>query len=557
MSDTTPHPLAQNLMIKGYLSEEKYARAATIADKEELPVAKVLVRERFVSEAHMCEVIAEATGIPYADPDALLPDPNATALLPAEWAHRIVALPFELQGNSVVVAMADPGNLGHIDDLQRLMGRDVIPALSPPTALARKVEQVFQDSTELHALRDTFASNDFAEVEEADDGDTDEAPVVKYVNLVLQQAVADRASDIHIEPTASDMWVRFRIDGVLHDRMHAPLSMATPVASRIKIMGGMDISERRIPQDGRLSVTVNNRAVDLRVATIPTVHGEKIVMRILDNSSTPVSLAEVGMSEENQRRYSEEYQRPYGMILVCGPTGSGKSTTLSTTLSTVKSPELNIITVEDPVEYQMAGVSQMQINKKAGLDFATALRSILRADPDIVLVGEIRDRETAQISVEAALTGHLVLSTLHTNDAPSAVTRLVEMGIEPFLVGSAMNIVIAQRLIRRLCGSCSEEYTPDADYLKAINFLETENEPVLRRPVGCDRCAQTGYRGRSAIHELLVTDPTIERMTSDGAHADQIREYALQTGMTSMRDDGWAKALAGITTIEEVLRVSV
>ncbi|MDQ1699553.1 MAG: type pilus assembly protein PilB, partial [Frankiaceae bacterium] len=331
------------------------------------------------------------------------------------------------------------------------------------------------------------------------------------------------------------------------------------VISRLKIMSDINIAERRVPQDGRLSVTVNQKKIDLRVATLPTVWGEKVVMRVLDNSTAMLKLSDLGFRDENYERYAVSFTKPYGMILVTGPTGSGKSTTLYATLNIVSKPEINVITVEDPVEYRIPGINQVQTNAKAGLSFASALRSILRSDPDVVLIGEVRDHETAQIAIEAALTGHLVLSTLHTNDAPSAITRLVEMGIEPFLVGSALDCILAQRLARRLCSKCREAYTPEAETLRQARFpwIEGEPLPTLYRAVGCSACAKTGYKGRLALHEVMPVSEDIERLAVERASAAVIGQVAREQGMTTLRDDGMAKVLNGVTTLEEILRVVV
>jgi type IV pilus assembly protein PilB len=386
---------------------------------------------------------------------------------------------------------------------------------------------------------------------------TEDAPIVRYVNLLITQAIQDRASDIHLEPTEHDLRVRYRIDGVLHEVMRSPRAIQSGVISRLKIMADINIAERRIPQDGRLSVTSNGKKIDLRVATLPTVWGEKVVMRILDNSTARMDLADLGFSPHNFGIFEKSYVKPYGMILVTGPTGSGKSTTLYATLNVVNRPEVNIITVEDPVEYRLPGINQVQVNNKAGLSFAAALRSILRSDPDIVLIGEIRDHETAQIAVEASLTGHLVLSTLHTNDAPSAITRLTEMGIEPFLVGSAVDCVLAQRLARRLCSKCKEQYEPSADQLESLGFIPRPEDPAptFYRPVGCPNCAKTGYKGRLALHEVMAMNEEIERLTVDRASSTQIGDVAVAGGMRLLREDGLRKAALGITSIDEIFRV--
>ncbi len=380
---------------------------------------------------------------------------------------------------------------------------------------------------------------------------------MRYVNLLVTQAITDRASDIHIEPAEHDLRVRYRIDGVLHETQRSPKQIQQGVISRVKIMSDIDIAERRKPQDGRMSVVHNGRKIDLRVATLPTVWGEKIVMRILDNSTASLDLRDLSFLDENYETYKESYTKPYGMILVTGPTGSGKSTTLYATLNAVSKPEINVITVEDPVEYRLPGINQVQVNPKAGLTFAGALRSILRSDPDVVLLGEIRDHETAQIAIEAALTGHLVLSTLHTNDAPSAITRLTEMGIEPFLVGSALDAVVAQRLARRLCGKCKVPYQPSPEEMAAARFPWVPGEPLpeLFRPGGCVTCSKTGYRGRLALHEVMRVTEEIERHAVAHSSSADIAATAVAQGMISLRNDGWQKVALGQTSIEEIMRV--
>ncbi|MDQ4137429.1 MAG: GspE/PulE family protein, partial [Actinomycetota bacterium] len=392
---------------------------------------------------------------------------------------------------------------------------------------------------------------------EAVEAAEDDAPIVRFVNLLISQAIQDLASDVHIEPGDEFLRVRYRIDGVLHEVQQAPKSIQNGVISRLKIMADINIAERRKPQDGRMAIRHAGRKIDLRVATLPTVHGEKVVMRILDNSASGRSMSDLHLLERNFETYRRSYIKPYGMILVTGPTGSGKSTTLYTTLQEVSKPEINVITVEDPVEYRMAGVNQVQVNPKAGLTFASALRSILRADPDVVLIGEIRDQETAQIAIEASLTGHLVLSTLHTNDAPSAVTRLIEMDIEPFLVGSALDCVVAQRLARRLCERCKEAYEHPHEELELLDFGSGPGQklPPLFRPVGCNSCSGTGYRGRVAVHEVMAVTEEIERLAVSRASSAEIGLKAREQGMLTLRQDGWAKVRSGLTSIEEVLRV--
>lgn len=556
------HLIVDELVARGHLTRTQADELIQRADLERRPVLRLIVDDMVVSEDTIYKVVAEAAGMEFVVPDQVDVDPTASARLPADWARRLRALPYGWEGSNLVIAVDDPTNITVADDLRRLTKSDPQLSLAAPASLMRKIGTVYRAEEELEDLAeviDNDVMNDISpDGSPLGEGAEGEAPIVRFVNLLIAQAVADRASDIHLEPTETDLQVRYRIDGVLQPQRSSSRSFAPAVVSRLKIMANMDIAERRVPQDGRMTIAIGGRNIDVRVTTLPTVYGEKVVLRILDNSSAPLALPDIGLSPYHQGIYNRYYTRPYGMILVTGPTGSGKSTSLYATLNTVRSPQTNVITVEDPVEYRMAGVNQVQINNKAGLTFATALRSILRADPDILLVGEVRDRETAQIAIESALTGHLVMASLHTNDAASAVTRLVEMGIEPFLVGSALNLVVAQRLLRKLCERCSEEFIPSDDQIKGSGFplLEGEETPVLKRAVGCEFCSRTGYRGRTAIHEMFEISPVIERLINEGAHADVLKDSAVSNGMKLMRQDGWEKVRAGVTTIEEVLRVS-
>lgn len=549
--------IIEELVNRGQVQPQTAALVLQRADTEQRSALSILLQERLVSEEQVFRLVAEVSGMEFILPDQIIVDPMAAAKLPADWARRLHALPYTWRGQNLVVAVDEPTNLQMVDDIRRLTRAEPILVLAPSTLLTRAIAASYRADSEIDGLIDDTASNQGTQG--GDIAAEVEAPIVRYVNGLIENAISDRASDIHIEPTENDLQVRFRIDGVLQARPPQSRGLQNSIISRIKIMGQMDIAERRVPQDGRISIPIAGRQVDLRVATLPTVWGEKIVLRILDNAGTPPSLSDVGLSKYHRDIYDRHYKRPHGMILVTGPTGSGKSTTLNATVNTLKSPDINVITVEDPVESRMEGVSQMQINIKAGLTFSSALRSILRSDPDVLLVGEIRDKETAQIAIEASLTGHMVLTTLHTNDASSAVTRLVEMGVEPFLVGSAVNLVVAQRLLRKLCDRCSVEFVPTAEQLRGALFPLSPGEepPTLKRAVGCDFCGQTGYRGRIAIHELLEMTPAIERMTNSGAHSDQIQQVAvMENGMRLMRDDGFEKVRDHLTTIEEVLRVT-
>ncbi|TYL46452.1 type II/IV secretion system protein [Nocardioides sp. BGMRC 2183] len=521
------------------------------------PVLEVLLADGTIDRRALLRMAAVAAGVDHIDLTDHPVDASAAALVPGEFARRSAALAFGWDGVELLVAVPLRGiaDLDLKDDLARLSGRRVRLVLGNRTEIEHRINQVYRAEGELADL----TANLVVEEEQPDlDSFTEvagDAPVVRFVSLLISQAISDRASDIHIEPTEREVRVRYRIDGVLQDAHRAPRSIHAGVVSRLKIMAEMDIAERRIPQDGRLTVNHDGKAIDLRIATLPTVWGEKIVARVLDNSNTRLGLGDLGFSRPNFERFAESYTKPYGMILATGPTGSGKSTTLYATLNVLNQPHVNVITVEDPVEYRLAGINQVQTNNKAGLTFASALRSILRSDPDIVLIGEIRDLETATIAVEASLTGHLVLSTLHTNDAPSAVTRLVEMGIEPFLVGSALDAVVGQRLCRKLCERCREPYLPPAAELDALGFTPDAGVDHLYRPGGCTACAGTGYRGRMALHEVMSVGEDIERLTVARASTDEIGRVARAQGMTTLREDGWLKVQQGSTSIEEVLRV--
>jgi type IV pilus assembly protein PilB len=506
------------------------------------------------------QALAQQMGLPFVELQEYPVDASATGRVSSSVVRRHAALPIGYtEDGKLVVAMATPGNVFALDDIRSMSGLEVFPVVVTRADVAAAIDRHYRADAELDDITMSLdvpdEDEDLSKVKEI----TEDAPIVKYVNVLISQAVQDRASDIHLEPTENHLRVRYRIDGVMHEVMRSPKAIQSGVISRLKIMADIDITERRMPQDGRLSVTVHGKKVDLRVATLPTVWGEKVVMRVLDNSTARLTLSDLGFSPGNYERFERGFVKPYGMVLVTGPTGSGKSTTLYATLNIVSKPELNVITVEDPVEYRLPGINQVQVNTKAGLTFAAALRSILRSDPDVVLLGEIRDHETAQIAVEAALTGHLVLATLHTNDAPSAIPRLTEMGIEPFLVGSALDCVLAQRLTRRLCERCKEPYRPEAEDLLRVGFPWSPGEelPRLYRPVGCPACSKTGYKGRVALHEVMGVSEPIERLAVDRASAAAIAQVARDEGMATLRTDGMLKVAEGVTSIEEVLRVVV
>jgi type IV pilus assembly protein PilB len=522
------------------------------------PLGRILVERGQLSEVDLARALATQAGLEFVDLAEYPVDRGAIGLIPEPVARRYRALPIGWSEGRLVVAMADPTNVFALDDIHALTKAEVQAVVVTKEQLLEALDRSHRLEGEAGevaqiAADSVVAADEMSQAREA----VDEAPIVRFVNLLITQAVADRASDIHVEPAESDLRIRFRVDGVLHEVMRSPRSIQAGVISRLKIMADINIAERRLPQDGRMSLTVGGRTVDLRVATHPTVHGEKVVLRILDTSQARLDLADLGFRPEALRRYEACYRKPYGTILVTGPTGSGKSTTLYATLNLLNQEDRNIITVEDPVEYRLAGVNQIQVNPRAGLTFAAALRSILRADPDIILVGEIRDRETAVIAIEAALTGHLVLSTLHTNDAASTPMRLIEMGVEPFLVTSALDCVVAQRLARRLCDRCKEGYEPSPAELVEADWRASElgERPQLYRPAGCPACSRTGYRGRLAIQEVMVMSEEIERMVIERYSSDDVKKAAISQGMGSMREDGLRKVAQGVTTLEEVFRV--
>jgi len=552
--------LVDILTSKGMVTPEQWDQAQAEQQRTGQSVSRNLVDLGFISERQLVQVVAEQIDLEFVDLTEVAVDSFAVADVPSAIARRHTVLPVAIRDDRLVLAMADPGDIFAIDDVRSVSGRDVIPVVAVRSDVVGAIDRFYRSESDLDDLTGVLVED---EPEEDDLGDLGsavaDAPVVKFVNELIRRAISYRASDIHLEPTERDLRVRFRIDGVLHEIMRSPRSKQAGIISRLKIMSDIDISERRVPQDGRMSTVFSGSKVDLRVATLPTVWGEKVVMRILDNSTAMLDLADLGFSEGNYRRFSASFTKPYGMILVVGPTGSGKSTTLYATLNIINRPEVNIITVEDPVEYRLPGVNQVQTNTKAGLTFAAALRSILRSDPDIVLIGEIRDHETAQIAIESALTGHLVLSTLHTNDAPSAITRLVEMRIEPFLVGSAIDCVLAQRLARRLCSKCKEPFQPTAEMLRAAAFPFDQSAPLptLYRPKGCSVCSGTGYKGRLALHEVMIVTEEIERLAVERATSFEVAEVARQQGLVTLRQDGMAKVAGGITSLDEVLRVVV
>jgi type IV pilus assembly protein PilB len=551
-------PLLDALVARG-VDARAIEDAADEAQRTGRSIRDILINDSVITEVELTEASAEAHGLRYVDLVGYPIDAAAVAKvpLPLVLRHRLIGIGFN--GNALVVAISDPDDVVALDDIRAATGLSLEAVVAARSELRKLIDRRKRDESDLSDVAIDLGSDDTDQVSSLQNQASADAPIVQFVNSLLEQAIQNRASDLHLEPTDEEMRVRFRIDGVLHEVDRVPHGVQSALVSRLKIMSGVDITERRVPQNGRITVRLNNRDIDLRVATLPTVWGEEVILRVLDTGGVDLDLAKLGFTEQNHARYAAAYRKPHGMVLVTGPTGSGKSTTLYATLGEISRPEVNVITVEDPVEYRLDGIKQIQVNHKAGLTFAAVLPAILRSDPDVVLIGEIRDRTTAQFGVEAALTGHLVLSTLHTNDAPSAMTRLTEMGIEPFLVGSSVACVLAQRLARRLCEWCKESYTPTAGELSVLEWpVEYFPRPeTLWRPVGCRSCGHTGFKGRVAITEVMPVSEEIEHLTVTRAPASQIRKVAVADGMLTLRVDGLGKAAAGVTALEEVLRVTV
>jgi type IV pilus assembly protein PilB len=554
------------LVEMGMLTQEQVDTAIAEQRVSHKRIGDIALEKGWVTKATLMEALGRRLGVKYLDLASTRIDPVTADLISEKDARRYGAVPISfVDDHTLLVAMADPSNIVAIDDLRILTGFDIEPAIATNddiTAMLanmRPAQEQISEDTEAHAgsADDETSALELRDIREQ----VDAAPVVKLVNGVLARAADESASDVHFEPQAKELMVRFRHDGVLHEIMTIPRRLQPGVLSRLKIMADLDIAERRVPQDGRIGLVVGGKPIDMRVASLPTVYGEKIVIRLLDRGNVMLRLEQLGFSDVALARYTKSYTKPYGAILVTGPTGSGKSTTLYGTLNILNTPDKNIITVEDPVEYRLAGINQVQINPKAGLTFASGLRSILRCDPDIIMVGEIRDKETAQIAIESALTGHLVLSTLHTNDAPGALSRLTEMGVEPFLTASAVDCVIAQRLVRKLCEYCREAYPTTKEMLERLGFapevVTDWKDTQLYKSVGCAHCNGTGYKGRLGIYEIMPVTEAVERLIVERKSADELMRVAVAEGMISLRQDGLERVRQGVTTVEEISRVIV
>jgi general secretion pathway protein E/type IV pilus assembly protein PilB len=557
--------LTQRLVEKGLLKESDLPRLEeAMATDPTHPLHLLLVERGFVAEEHVLAALAEEFGMELMDLTQVTVEPSTLEAMPLKLVHRRSLMPLARENGSLVVATGNPFDVYSLDELQTLTGLHVRPVLASPREIARLIKTHFGVGGEtVTALVRERAPDGVELLQETEEDDSElakmaqEASVVKLVNEILIEAATERASDIHIEPDEDTLRIRYRIDGLLQTQVLPPeiSRFQSAIISRLKIMARLNIAEKRLPQDGRIKMRVQNREIDVRVSIIPMVHGEGIVLRLLDKGRMVFNLANVGMLPDTYKTFGKLIDRPHGIILVTGPTGSGKSTTLYSALNEIKDETLKIITVEDPVEYQQPGISQIQVHSKIGLTFAASLRSILRHDPDVILIGEMRDMETAESGIQASLTGHLVFSTLHTNDAPSAFTRLIDMGIEPFLVASTVEGVMAQRLVRTICNECKVQYTPELHEVPS-DFPGKGTDLKLWKGAGCRSCRQSGYRGRLGIFELMVTGDSIREMAVQRLNASAIRHQALKEGMITLRQDGWRKVLQGTTTLDEVARVT-
>ncbi|MDZ4168842.1 MAG: ATPase, T2SS/T4P/T4SS family [Coriobacteriia bacterium] len=556
----TAHATAQRLgrmLVRATLITEEQLRQAGEESQGRSLIATI-DGLGFATETAIAKTVAEQMGLAFVDVGSYDIDPNAAMLISTDLMRKYLVLPIKEEDDELIVAMADPANIFAVDDLRIVTRKEVRPVVAAEGELIIAIERFTTSQANVNDMLGDLEDSLVSHGDEEGEDEGESTGVAKLMNQIVTDAIRQGAGDIYIEPYETQMRVRYRIDGVCREVFTSPKTMHRQLISRLKITSNMDISERRVPLDGRFGVVLDGKSVDFRVATLPLVHGELAVLRLLRKDSIMLSLADLGFGEQNMRLLLDALALPYGAILVTGPTGSGKSTTLYAAINETNDPKTNLITVEDPVEYRLPGLSQVHVNEKAGLTFAAALRSILRQDPDKVMIGEIRDKETGTIAIEAALTGHLVLSTLHTNDAPSALTRLTEMGIEPFLTASAVTLVVAQRLARRLCKECKQQYTPEEVALQRIGYpFEAGNPPKLFRATGCKKCGGIGYKGRMGVHEVMAMSETMERLTVENASSDEVKRQAIAEGMLTLRDDGFSKVGQGITSLEEILRVVV
>ena len=550
--------LGEVLLEAGFVTEEQIKEALEIQKATGEKLGEILVKEKYVSEEQILKVIESQFGIQYIDIIKIYIDPETAKMVPEEVCRRHIVVPIEVMNGEITLAMKDPLNYYAIEDIKLFVALPVKPVITSETAITATLDKVFGRQMAEKAVEEFEKEHTIAEIKGEDlpyNKEIDNAPIVKYLNTIIENSIRNYASDIHIEPEDDGIRVRIRVDGILAETMRAPLNMLNALVTRVKVMADLNVAEKRIPQDGRIAFKIDKKNIDLRVSTIPTIYGEKTVMRVLDKTNFLLSKTNLGLSEYNMEKFDRIKEKPYGIILVTGPTGSGKTSTLYTILAEVNDARKNIITLEDPVEYNLKGINQIQLNSQAGLSFATGLRSILRQDPDIVMVGEIRDSETAEIAIRAALTGHLVLSTLHTNDAPGAISRLTDMEIEPFLVSSSLIGVIAQRLVRKICPHCRKSYAPDERELNLMG-IEGGEDVLVYRGAGCKLCSNTGYKGRTAIFEIMEVTKDLRVLIDRRATTDQLADMAEKEGMISLRESCKQMVLQGVTTVEEMIRVT-
>jgi type IV pilus assembly protein PilB len=557
--------IGEQLVHEGLVTREQLTKALEDARAGNTRVGFSLVKLGFLGEQDLVRALARQHRIPAVDLERVKLDPKILKLIPAEMAVKHQVLPLRRVGRTLTVAMSNPTDLGVLDDLKFITRLDIEPVIAGDFSLRKIIEKEYEASDERinDLLRSMEQSDDLELVEDREEeisvgalaAAVEEAPVVKLINGILADAVQKGASDIHFECYEKDIRVRYRIDGVLQEIMRPPMKMKPALISRFKILSDLNIAERRVPQDGRIKLRLGRKVIDFRVSTLPTLFGEKIVLRILDKSNLTLDLEKFGMEQKAEQDFMRAIMNPYGMVLVTGPTGSGKTTTLYSALSKINNVDVNIMTAEDPVEYNLHGINQVLVRTEIGMTFAAALKAFLRQDPNIIMVGEIRDLETGSIAIKAALTGHLVLSTLHTNDAPSTVTRMIDMGIEPFNVASAVNLITAQRLARRICSACREEVTYSAEYLDAAGIDEAERATMkFFRGAGCDKCGGSGYKGRQGLYEVMAMSPALRRMVLQNASTADLQAQAISEGMLTLRMDGMRKVASGVTTLEEVVK---
>jgi type IV pilus assembly protein PilB len=554
------------LVREGLISSEQLTAALKDSRDHNTRIGFSLVKLGFMAEADLTRALAKQYRVPAVDLDRVVIDPKILRLIPGDQALKHLVLPLRRVGRTLTVAMANPTDGGAIDNLKFITRHDIEPVIVGEYTLRKHLEQYYhvkEDEQGLNKLLEQIESDDeFELVEDREDeisvaalqAQIDDAPVVKLINGLLTDAVMRGASDIHIEPFEKEIRIRYRIDGVLREVMKPPMKMKAALISRIKILSQLNIAERRVPQDGRIKLKLKNKVVDFRVSTLPVIFGEKIVLRILDAGNLTLDLEKFGLEPKAEKDFMSAIMNPYGMVLVTGPTGSGKTTTLYSALSKISTEEVNIMTAEDPVEYNIYGINQVLVRNEIGMTFAAALKAFLRQDPNIIMVGEIRDIETGGIAIKAALTGHLVLSTLHTNDAPSTITRMIDMGLEPFNVAAALNCVTAQRLVRRICSGCKEEAKYPDEFLLAGGITGDDANMTFYKGKGCDKCGGSGYKGRAGLYEVMAMSTELRRMIMHGASSDELREQGLKEGMLTLRMDGMLKVSRGVTTLEEVIK---